>query len=197
MSFSKNNFVKIMLFLCAFLFFTSCTVSKNAIEKPTISVCGLMVPQTLDELCDDREIIVRATVTEMGDTVEQERFQCFTYYTLQVSDQFKGDSVPQELVIVQDGGETDSYICESACGNRLQIGDEYFFFLNRNVSGDYTFYPGFKIDNNTVDVIEPDGNNNSIVLPASELHSALSSTIMTVSDFSTLLQEKLADCSAQ
>ena len=68
------------------------------------SSSALLLEMTKEELIVNSESIVLGTVQEVRSAWAEDRSQIFTYVTLNVSEQFKGEAVGREIVIQIPGG---------------------------------------------------------------------------------------------
>ena len=137
------SLVLVLLIVCLC---TSCAQEGTA-SKITRKFEGCLVPYTLEELCKNKEIIVRGTIAKYNKCVDVEN-SVRTYITVNVTELIKGDAKYASSVETWFmGGETKKQICMPISGTLPQIGEEHIFFIS---SANGKYYPLFQIKDNQI-----------------------------------------------
>ena len=142
----KNSHLVLLAFVLSLLILTACSCGSTS-SKITRKFEGCLVPYTLEELCKNKEIIVRGTIAKYNKCVDVEN-SVRTYITVNVTELIKGDAKYASSVETWFmGGETKKQICMPISGTLPQIGEEHIFFIS---SANGKYYPLFQIKDNQI-----------------------------------------------
>ena len=102
---------------------------------------ALLPEMTREELIIDSELIVLATVQEVESAWADDHSQIYTYVRLEISDQFKGAPIGNQLVIQIPGGKVGEITqVTSDTPKNLQVGTEAVIHLFMKETGYYWVY---------------------------------------------------------
>ncbi|TKJ41296.1 hypothetical protein CEE37_06420 [candidate division LCP-89 bacterium B3_LCP] len=83
---------------------------------------ALLMDLSKEDLINNCEAIVQGTVSDIYSAWNSERTRIYTYATLTISDQFKGESVSSEIVIQIPGGTADDVTLTVSDTPTLELG---------------------------------------------------------------------------
>lgn len=214
--------IKSVLIVCGTLLLIaiagySTGVKNSAKELPVYENTSVYPAFSLPQLTDTATFIVRAEVTEVGDTIlkeipvsltenPEEATESISYpvtpIILTVHSSVKGDNIGNELIYYEEGGITSTYI-QLPDGYAMEEGMDVILFLNPNgyCWGAQSIFPivGDNVILNNM-AVEYVGESNVSVLETQSLNSNIRSQIdvqtvnvMPADEFISIIQSIAAE----